>query len=188
MRQVLIVVMIAVIAVAGCAKKEVQRPEIVRARQLLSEGTGYLKQADAVKAIQSFASAIKVAPNYFESYYLLSETLIRLKQFPQAEAVLIATVKQFPDNGLAYYLLAIAHEGAGNTVPAVIAARKSLDIFAASGDKEGQQRAMVLLAALVNQAKKLTEDNAIKNAAADAQKATESRGEVAVPVIPASQP
>jgi tetratricopeptide (TPR) repeat protein len=137
--------------------------------------------------VKSFASAIKVAPDNFEGYYLLSETLIRLKQFTQAEAVLIAAVKRFPDNGLAYYLLAIAHDGAGNTVPAVIAARKSLDLFSAKGDKEAQQRAMMLLAALVNQAKQMSEDSAVKNAATEAQKAVESRGESVEPAMPASR-
>jgi tetratricopeptide (TPR) repeat protein len=186
MKKFIAMVLIAAVAVAGCAKKPVERTEITQARKLLVEGTMFLKQADAAKAVQSFAAAIKVAPDYFEGYYLLSETLIRLKQFPQAEAVLIATIKQFPDNGLGYYLLAIAHEGAGNTVPAIIAARKSLELFTAKNDKEAQQRATVLLAALINQAKQLSEEGAIKNAAVEAQKAVESRNETAVPV-PASQ-
>ena len=158
MKKMLTVLLIAAVVFAGCAKKPAEKPEISQARALLMEGTVYLKQNDAIKAIQSFAAAIKTAPDYFEGYYLLSETLIRLRQFTQAEAVLITAIKKFPDNGVAYYLLAVAHQSAGNTIPAIIAVRKSLDIFTAQGDKEGQQRAMILLAALASEAKKMGEE------------------------------
>jgi tetratricopeptide (TPR) repeat protein len=171
--------MIVAIAFAGCAKKPAEAPEVIQARNLLLEGTVFLKQSDVVKAIQSFAAAIKVAPDYFESYYLLSETLLRLKQYTQAEAILIAAVKKFPDNGVAYYLLAVAHQSAGNMIPAIVAARKSVDLFTIRGDKEGQQRAMILLAALVSEAKKLSAEQAAENAKTETLKAigtTETAG------------
>ena len=182
MKKILAGFLILAVAVAGCGKKPAEeKPGMAQARKLLIEGTVFLKQSDPVKAVQSFAAAIKTAPDYFEGYYMLSETLIRLKQYPQAEAVLIAAIKQFPDNGLAYYLLALAHEGSGNTVPAIIAARKSLELFTAKGDKEAQQRAMTLLAALINQAKQASEASAVQNAETDARKAAESRGDAAMP-------
>jgi len=171
MKKIIIGMVILSVALVGCAKKPAQPTEVVQARQLLIQGTVFLKQNDVAGAIKSFAAAIKAAPNYFESYYLLSETLIRLRQFTQAEAILIAAVRNFPDNAVAYYLLAIAHQGAGNPVPAIVAARKSVDISAMKGDTEGQQRAMILLATLVSDAKKRGEDQAMENAKAEAEKA-----------------
>ncbi len=189
MKKIAVILMVAVV-LAGCAKKPVEKPveksDVAQARQLLVEGTVFLKQNDVANAIQSFATAIKTAPDYFESYYLLSETLIRLKQFKQAEAVLLAAVNRFPDNGVAFFLLSVSQQSAGNTIPAIVSARKSVDLFTARGDKEGQQRAMILLAALVNEAKRLSSEQSVQNAQQEAQKAAEKAKEMVSEVNPAS--
>jgi Flp pilus assembly protein TadD len=168
MKNVLCLLMLVALAVTGCAKKEEQASSNTPARQLLVQGTEFLKAGDPMKAVNNFAMAIKESPDDFEGYYLLSETLLRLKQFPQAESFLIATVKRFPDNGVAYYLLAVAHEGTGNLVPAIMAVRKSVDLFVAKKDKEGAERATVLLGALVSAAKKQSEAKAVDNASSEA--------------------
>jgi tetratricopeptide (TPR) repeat protein len=113
---------------------------------------------------------MKADPDDFESYFMLSETFVHLKQFPQAIAVLSTAVRQFPENGLAYYLLAVAYEGADQSLPAIVAARRSVEIFNARGDEDGVKRAAVLLAGLIQTAKQKTEDAATANAAKDAQK------------------
>jgi len=157
---------------AGCGKKAAEKPAVdPQARQLLIQGTAYLKQGDVVKAVQNFAMAIKTSPDYFEAYYMLGETFIHLKQFPQAQAVLTGAVNRFPDNALAYYLLAAAYEGSGNMMPAILAARKSVDLFQARQDEEGTKRAVVLLGALVQTAKKQSEADMVNKAAQDAVKA-----------------
>lgn len=161
---------------AGCARKAEKTTDDPRARQLLAEGTGFLKQGEVVKAVQNFAMAIKASPDYFDAYYMLGETFIHLKQFPQAQAVLTAAVNRFPENPLAYYLLAAAYEGSGNMMPAIVAARKSLDIFQARRDEEGAKRAMVLLAALVQIAKQQAETDMVNNAAEEAVKAAVNPG------------
>ncbi|MBF0486432.1 MAG: tetratricopeptide repeat protein [Candidatus Omnitrophica bacterium] len=190
MKKFLCVLLLMAVGFAGCAKKEeAAAPGVENAKKMLIEGTVFLKQGEPAKAIQNFATAIKTAPDYFEGYYLLAETLIRLKQFTQAEAILAATVKKFPDNGVGYYLLAVAHEGAGNVLPAVLAARKSVDIFTVKGDKEGTMRATILLGAFVSSAKQQSEANAVANAENDAKKAASaSAGQlpVAQPVLPAA--
>src|SRR5512142_1757876 len=149
MKKWIAVVLIAGVAFAGCAKKEASSPTVGQARQYLADGTAFLKQGDVASAIKSFATAIKTAPDYFEGYYMLGETLIRLKQYPQAISVMSAAVRQFPNNGVAYYLLALGHEGAQQPVAAIVAARRSVELFSAAGDKEGTQRAMILLASFV---------------------------------------
>lgn len=180
MRKMIAVVMIAGLLLAGCAKKEspVISKDQAAARKLLVEGTVYLKQGDIKSAVGNFAAAIKAAPEDFEGYYMLSETFVHLKQHPQAIAVLSTAVRQFPENGLAYYLLAVAHEGAEQIVPAIVAARRSVEIFNAKGDQDGVKRSAILLAALIQSAKQQSEDAAAANAAKDAAKALEP-----IPVI-----
>jgi predicted Zn-dependent protease len=157
---------------AGCGQKETQKTAVApEARQLLVQGTVDLKQGEVVKAVQNFALAIKTAPDYFEAYYMLAETFIHLKQFPQAQAVLTGAVSRFPENPVVYYLLAAAYEGSGNMMPAIIAARKSVDLFQAKQDEDGTKRAVILLGALVQAAKEQSEKDMVNNAAQDAVKA-----------------
>ncbi len=161
-----------VFLLAGCAKHEAPASSVAeQARQELRDGVVFLKQGDAVKAVQSFAAAIKTSPDYFEAYYMLAETFIHLKQFDQAQAVLTAATGRFPENPVAYYLLGIAHEGAGELMPAIVSARKSVDLFQAKKDDEGVKRAMVLLGALVQLAKKDSESKMVEDAAQGAAKA-----------------
>ena len=181
---VLCMVLIAtsVLLLGGCGKKEAANGAVdPQARALLARGTGYLKQGEVVKAVQDFATAIKMSPDYFEAYYMLGETFIHLKQFPQAQAVLTGAVNRFPDNALAYYLLAAAYEGSGNMMPAIIAARKSVDLFQAKQDEEGTKRAVILLGSLVQAAKEKGEADMVNNAAQEAVKA-------ATEVTPAAAP
>ena len=170
MKKYLIGLVIVGLAAAGCAKKEAATSE-EKAKQNLIEGTVFLKQGDVKGAVESFAAAIKTDPEYFEGYFMLGETLVRLKQYPQAVSIMSNAARQFPNNGLAFYLLAIAHEGAQQPMPAIAAARHSVDLFNASGDQQGQQRAMILLAALVQSAKQESEKQMVENAAKDAAKA-----------------
>jgi tetratricopeptide (TPR) repeat protein len=177
MKKVLSIMLVILIAsgaamLTGCGKKVEEKAAVApEARQLLIEGTVYLKQGEVVKAVQNFAMAIKTSPDYFESYYMLGETFIHLKQFPQAQAVLTAATTRFPDNPVVYYLLAVAYEGSGNMMPAIISARKSVDLFQAKQDEEGTKRATILLGALVQVAKQQAESGVVNNAAQEAVKA-----------------
>ena len=169
---------------AGCGKKAEEKTAAdPQARQLLIEGTVYLKQGEVVKAVQNFATAIKTSPDYFEAYYMLGETFIHLKQFPQAQAVLTAATNRFPENPLAYYLLAVSYEGSGSMMPAIVSARKSVDLFQARQDEEGVKRATVLLGGLVQVAKQQAEASMVNNAAQDAVKAA---ADAAPGVVPAA--
>ncbi|MEI6438016.1 MAG: tetratricopeptide repeat protein [Candidatus Omnitrophota bacterium] len=173
MKKSMALILIAGLLLAGCAKKETAAVSkgLSAARKLVVEGTVYLKQGDIKNAVGSFAGAIKVAPDDFEGYFMLSETFVHLKQYPQAVSVLSTAVRQFPENGLAYYLLAVAYDGGDQALPAIVAARRSVEIFNAKGDQDGVKRSAILLAALVQTAKQQSEDAATANAAKDASKA-----------------
>lgn len=165
---------------AGCGQKTEKAAVTPQARQMLVEGTVYLKQGDVVKAVQNFAAAIKMAPDYFDSYYMLGETFIHLKQFPQAQAVLTSAINRFPENPMAYYLLAVAYEGSGNMMPAIVSARKSIDLFQVKKDEDGVKRATILLGALVQIAKQQAETNMVNEVAQEPLKAA---GDVATPDV-----
>ncbi len=157
----------------GCSRNSEPNASVAsEARQLLVDGTVFLKQGDVVKAVQSFASAIKTSPDYFEAYFMLGETFIHLKQFEQAQSVLSAAANRFPGNPDAHYLLAIAFEGDGKLMPAIVSVRKSIDLYQATKDEAGEKRATVLLGVLVQLAKQQSEAKMVDNAAQDAAKAS----------------
>ncbi len=173
------------VMLAGCGQKGTEKGAVApQARQFLVQGMVDLKKGEVVKAVQNFATAIKTSPDYFEAYYMLAETFIHLKQFPQAQAVLTGAVSRFPENPVVYYLLASAYEGSGSRMPAIIAARKSVDLFQAKKDEDGTKRAVILLGSLVQAAKEQGEKDMVNNAAQDAVKAASTN---AVPAgIPAA--
>lgn len=175
MKKLAVVFVIVAVACIGCAKKEQVSSVNQQARKALIEGAVFLKQGDPVKAVESFAEAIKIDPSEFDGYFMLGETFLRLKQFRQAHSVMSTAVQKFPDNGLAYYLLALTNDGLGQTVPAIVAARRSVDLFTAQNDKQGAQRSVALLGVLVSAAKKEAEEKMVANAAKDAEKAVQSR-------------
>ncbi len=155
--------------ITGCGPKPAaQLPVDAKARQLLIEGTVLLKQGELMKAVENFAGAIKVSPDYFEAYYMLGETFIRVKQFEQARAVLNAAVNRFPDNPVAFYMLSLAYEGSDNMMPAIVTARKSIDLFRARKDETGEKRATILLGVLIQKAKQQEQDKMVAGAAEDA--------------------
>lgn len=167
MNKIVVVIFVMIIAIAGCGKKQ---PTMSPAKKLLIEGQVYLKQGDVQKALESFSSSIKADPKNMEGYYILSEVLIHLKQ-PQAALGLLQTAsKEFPDQGAFYFLMGVAYDGMNQIMPAIVAVRKSLDLFMAQKDQEGAQRSSVLLTNLIEKAKALSAEAAIQNAQNDAQK------------------
>ena len=161
---------------SGCGQKEVpesaQGGNAEAAHKLLLDGTVLLKQGEVMKAVESFATSIKLAPDSTEAYFMLAETFIHLKQFPQAQSLLGAATKRFPNDPVVFYLLAVSYEGTNDLMPAIVSARKSVDLFQAKNDEIGQRRATVLLGVLVQIAKKQSEDKMVANAAKEAAATT----------------
>lgn len=179
MKKAMLWLVLAVWVLAGCAKNApAPKDQEGASRKLIDQGVVFLKQSDPVKAVQSFAAAIKTAPDSFDGYSMLAQTLIHVGQPAQAEGVMFSAVKRFPNNGQAYYLLAVAQDAAGNLLPAIMAARKSVDIFTAAADKEWQQRGTILLAGLLSKGKALSEEQSVANAENDARKAVEAAANV----------
>lgn len=181
MKMFIAIFLLMTVAFTGCSKKEPvqkkvsQGKEVDVSRQHLVQGTVLLKQGDVVKAVEQFATSIRIAPDQFDGYLMLCETFLNLKQYAQAASVMTSAVRQFPNNGLAYYLLALAHEGAGQKLPAIVAARRSVELFQAAKDTEGQKRSTMLLTILVQSAKQEAAKQAEDNAVTEAKKAVDAR-------------
>jgi tetratricopeptide (TPR) repeat protein len=130
------VLAIAIMIFHGCTDKTVVRafPNSL-SRQLLVEGRVFLKHGNVEKAVESFGRAINTAPDYFEPYVTLANTLTYLKQFDSAQAVLAMAGSRFPDNPFVYYTSATIYRQSGQLMPAIMAARKSFEICQRVNDK-----------------------------------------------------
>lgn len=173
MMMVVAVALPAAFLFSGCARTKEEAPQAAltateASRRLMIEGTVFLKQGEVVKAVECFATAIKVAPDSPEAYFMLGETFVHLKQFGQAQSLLTAAAKRFPDNPAVYYLLAVSYQGSNDLMPAIVAARKSVDLYQAARNTDGQRRATVLLGVLVQIAKNQAEAKMVETAAQEA--------------------
>ncbi len=163
MRKFLMIGMI-VLCFAGCdsrdkaAKKSgIQDPVLVKqaAAKLMQQGVQFLNARDIPKAVVSFQGAIQVDPTDVQPYMVLAEIFLRLKSYPDAINILERAANTFPNNGFVFYMLSIANQESGNPLPAVLAARRSAELFKAQNNQEGYERSMVMMEALVKNQQQL---------------------------------
>lgn len=158
-----IMVCMIVLAMAGCHSKEksqqsaVQDPALVKQAsvKLIQQGIEFLNARDIPKAVVSFQGAIQVDPSNLQPYMILSEIYLRLKSYPDALGILERAANKFPDNGFVFYMLSVANQEGNNILPAVLAARRSAELFKAQNNEEGYQRSMVMMEALIRSQQQL---------------------------------
>lgn len=146
--------------IVGCNSREkmpeqktgaVDDPQLLKeaSAKLIQQGVEFLNQKDVAKAVVSFEGAIQVDPTNLQPYMVLSEIFMRMKSYPEAITVLERAVTLFPDNGYVFYMLSLANQGNQTPLPAVLAARKSVELFQAQKNEEGYKQAMMLMDALI---------------------------------------
>lgn len=152
------VLLVVILSVAGCnareqAKEKNAAPDraLVKeaAARLMQQGVGFLNQKDISKAVVSFQGAIQVDPTDLQPYMVLSEIFLSLKSYPEAISVLERAANTFPENGYVFYMLSLANDGNGAPLPAVLAARRSAELFKAQNNQEGFQQSALLMRALI---------------------------------------
>jgi tetratricopeptide (TPR) repeat protein len=150
------------LCVVGCdskqaSKRRPQDPALVKqaSAKLMQQGVQFLNSRDIPKAVVSFQGAIQVDPQDLQPYMVLAEIFIRLKSYQDAINVLERAANTFPDNGFVFYMLSIANQESGNPLPAVLAARRSAELFKAQNNQEGYQRSMVMMEALIKSQQQL---------------------------------
>lgn len=152
-------VLVVVFIVAGCNSREnvpqkktgpsdSASPQQASAK-LMQQGVQFLNEKDVAKAVVSFEGAIQVDPTNVQPYMVLSEIFMRMKSYPEAITVLERAVTVFPENGYVFYMLSLANEGNKTPLPAVLAARKSMELFKSQNNEEGYKQSMMLMEALI---------------------------------------
>ena len=160
MLNLLSIVLLAMIAISGCQPKEAaqegtstsdvatQRKEA--ARQLIAQSITMLGQKDYANAVKSLDAAIKFDPTNQEAYFILGQLLLKSGENERAAEFLDNTVKNFPENATFFYMLGIANQLSGKKLPAVLAIRRSFELFKAAGDQDNAQKSAILLQQIIN--------------------------------------
>ena len=160
MNKVIIASMIVVVMLAGCQPKEssdnqtptaaieAQRKEA--ARKLTAQAMVFLGQQKYQDAVGALDAAIKFDPSNQDPYLLLGQILLKAGEYERAVDFLDNAAKNFSDNGMMFYMLGIANRMDGKKLPAVLAARRSFEIFKAANDQDGAQKAALLLEQIAN--------------------------------------
>ncbi len=125
-----------------------QRRDI--AHKLIMKSLNDLQNKDLKSTIIDLETSIKVNPSEPEAYLLLAQILLKVQEYDHATDFLDMAAKTFPDNGTVFYMLSIANKMTGKKLPAVLAARHSVEIFQAQQDRDNMLKSAALLHELID--------------------------------------
>ena len=146
----------AAFILTGCGKHEKKESSSVSpdrremAHKLILKSLKDLENKDLKSSVTSLEASIQVNPSDPEAYLLLSQILLNVGEYDKAATFLDQTSKRFSDNGTVFYMYSIASKMAGRKLPAVLAARRSTEIFHDAKDKENMLKSAMLLQDLIN--------------------------------------
>lgn len=148
-------VFIALIALVGCQKQEGQQQPSLDQRKdighkLMMKSLTDLQNKDLKSTIVDLETSIKINPSEPEAYLLLGQILLKVQEYDHAADFLDMTAKTFPDNGTVFYMLSIANKMIGKKLPAVLAARHSVEVFQAQQDRDNMLKSASLLHELID--------------------------------------
>src|SRR5277367_3976844 len=149
-----LVVLIALFALAGCQKQESQQPDMDQRRdighKLIMKSLNDLQNKDLKSTIIDLETSIKINPSEPTAYLLLGQILLKVQEYDHAADFLDMAAKTFPDDGTVFYMLSIANKMSGKKLPAVLAARHSVEIFQAQQDRDNMLKSAALLHELID--------------------------------------
>ena len=152
-----LIILIALFALAGCQKQEnqqQQQPDVNQRKdighKLILKSLNDLQNKDLKSTILDLETSIKINPSEPEAYLLLGQILLKIQEYDHAADFLDMTAKTFPDNGTVFYMLSIANKMAGKKLPAVLAARHSVEVFQAQQDRDNMLKSAALLHELID--------------------------------------
>ncbi len=155
--KIFIVMLAAIVLSTGCQKKEVavndtavpqERQEL--AKKLIVKSLADLQNKDLKSALASLEASIKMNPTSSDAYLLLGQILLKVQEYKRAAEFLDDAAKVFPNNGTIFYMLAAANRMDGKKLPAVLAARRAVELFQEVQDKDNMLKSAVLLQDLIN--------------------------------------
>ncbi|MBF0504893.1 MAG: tetratricopeptide repeat protein [Candidatus Omnitrophica bacterium] len=147
-------VLIAILSLAGCQKQESQQVQVDQRKdvghKLILKSFSDLQNKDLKSAIIDLQTSMKVNPSEPEAYLLLGQILLKVGEYDHASEFLEQAAKVFPDNGTIFYMLSITNKMTGKKLPAVLAARHSVEIFQAQQDHDNMLKSAALLHELID--------------------------------------
>ena len=149
-------ILIALFTLAGCHTQEnqQQQPDMDQrkelAHKLILKSLSDLQNKDLKSTIDDLETSIKVNPSEPEAYLLLGQILMKVQEYDHAAEFLDVTAKTFPDNGTVFYMLSVASKMTGKKLPAVLAARHSVEVFQAQQDRDNMLKSAALLHELID--------------------------------------
>ena len=155
--KILLSLLCVLILASGCGQKEVQQGNTPgmdqrrdMGRKLIVKSLSDLQNKDLKGCVESLELSIKVNPSEPEAYMLLGQVLIKVGEATRSVEFLDNAVKVFPNNGSLFYLLSTAYKWQGKKLPAVLAARRSTELFQQAQDKDNMLKSATLLQDLIN--------------------------------------
>lgn len=149
-----IFILIALLSLAGCQKQETQQVQLDQrrdiGRKLILKSFSDLQNKDLKSAIVDLQTSMKINPSEPEAYLLLGQILLKIEEYDHAADFLDQAAKAFPDDGTIFYMLSIANKMVGKKLPAVLAARHSLEVFQAQQDRDNMLKSAALLHELID--------------------------------------
>jgi outer membrane protein assembly factor BamD (BamD/ComL family) len=147
-------ILIALFALAGCQNHDNQQPSMDQRKdighKLILKSLNDLQNKDLKSTIVDLETSIKINPTEPQAYLLLGQILLKIREYDQAAGFLDMTAKTFPDDGTVFYMLSIADKMTGKKLPAVLAARHSVEVFQAQQDRDNMLKSAALLHELVD--------------------------------------
>lgn len=149
-----LIVLMAAVALAGCQKPENQQPNDDQRKdighKLIMKSLNDLQNKDLKSTILDLETSIKINPSEPEAYLLLGQILLKIQEYDHAAEFLDMAAKVFPDNGSVFYMLSIANKMAGKKLPAVLAARHSVEVYQAQQDRDNMLKSAALLHEIID--------------------------------------
>ena len=96
--------------------------------QQFQQAVALLQHGEYDYAVQGFHEVLKLAPDLPEAHVNMGFALLGLKEFEAARSFFDTATNLKPDQGNAYYGLAVAHEGLGELRQAVVAMRAYIHV------------------------------------------------------------
>ncbi len=154
-----IFILCLMLAFAGCqpAPQEPTTEKITSgqkdaSKKIFAQAMLQLHQGDLKGALISLEQSIRLDPTDPNPYLVMGQILLKAEQYDKASEFLDQAAKNFPDNGTVFYMLSVSNKMSGRILPAVLAARRSFEIFKASGDVENAKTSAILLEDLIKSA------------------------------------
>lgn len=148
-RYTVIPAILAVTVLAGFTLRSIEptgEPVTVQAdpgmrllHQQFQQAVALLQHGEFDYAVQGFHEVLKLAPDLPEAHVNMGFALLGLEEFGAARSFFDTATNLRPDQGNAYYGLAVAHEGLGELRQAVVAMRAYIHV--ADGDEQYRRKA-----------------------------------------------